>query len=170
MTLDEKIQASKFWKISLAIQRWILFISNMAVIITLMAVVLSRQIFHYNILGYSEVLIIAAFWMYFIGSSYAAWEDSHIKADVLNQFVSDRNKLILKTVSKIIEIIVSVPFIYFAGEMLVFDIETRQSTIDLGVPLAVIQSAIFICFVLMTFYSLVYVMRNIHMLKNLKDK
>ncbi|MDR3165395.1 MAG: TRAP transporter small permease [Synergistaceae bacterium] len=167
MTLNEKIQASKPWNYILTIQRVILFIATAVVIITLMVVVLARRLFHVNILGYGELLVAAAFWMYFIGSAYAGWEESHIKADMMSLFVkSERVKLKIGIAAKTVEVLVSIPIIYLAYEMLVFDVETKQSTIDLDIPMVFIQSAMLICFVLMTFYSVVYILRDLGKLKN----
>jgi TRAP-type C4-dicarboxylate transport system permease small subunit len=137
------------------------------VVATLFAVVLCRHIFHYNFLGYNEIIIIAAFWMYFIGSSYAAWEESHINADILSQFLPERGKVILGIITKIAQIIIGVPLIYLTYKMLYFDFKTNPATLDLGIPLAFPQSAMMICFVLMTFYSCVYLVRDIYKLKKM---
>jgi TRAP-type C4-dicarboxylate transport system permease small subunit len=167
VTLNEKIQTSKLWNYLLTAQRVILFIATTVVIMTLMVVVLARRLFYVNILGYGELLVVAAFWMYFIGSAYAGWEESHIKADMMSLFVkSERVKLKIGIAAKTVGVLIGIPIIYLAYEMLVFDVETNQSTIDLGIPMAFIQSAMLICFVLMAFYSIVYILRDLEKLKN----
>jgi TRAP-type C4-dicarboxylate transport system permease small subunit len=167
MTLDEKIQNSKIWKVLLAIQKTIMVVSTVCVVATLLAVVLGRHIFHYNFLGYNEIIVIAAFWMYFIGSSYASWEESHINADILGQFLPERKKAILGVFTKIIQVIIGIPLIYLSFQSLVFDIKANPTTLDLGIPLAFPRSAMLICFVLMTFYSGVYAVRDIYKLKKM---
>ncbi len=165
MGFVEKISESKLWKLLLSIQRLVMVVSTVTVVITLALVVLARHVFHYNFLGYNEVIIIAAFWMYFIGSAYGSWEESHITADILSQFVSAKSKIILGIISKIIQIVISIPMVYLAIQMLQFNLKMNPVTLDLQIPLAFPQSAILICFVLMIFYSMVYLMRDINALK-----
>ena len=114
MGFVEKISESKLWKLLLSIQRLVMVVSTVTVVITLALVVLARHVFHYNFLGYNEVIIVAAFWMYFIGSAYGSWEESHITADILSQFVSAKSKIILGIISKIIQIVISIPMVYLA--------------------------------------------------------
>jgi TRAP-type C4-dicarboxylate transport system permease small subunit len=142
-------------------------ISTATVVLTLLGVVICRHVLHYNFLGYAEVLVIAAMWMYFIGSSYGSWEESHINADIVSQFVSERTKTKLGIVSKIIQLLLGIPMIYLAYEMLLFNLQTNPVTVDLQVPMAFPQSAILISFVLMTFYCFIYVLRDIQKLKEM---
>jgi len=167
VSLDEKIQDSKFWEYLLLAQRPIMVISTVTVIVTLVGVVLSRHVLHYNFLGYNEVIVVAAIWMYFIGSACGSWEESHINADILSQFVSGRTKIKLSIISKTIQVLIGIPMIYLAGEMLHFDFRTNPVTLDLQIPLAFPHAAIFISFVLMTFYSAIYIFREINKLKKI---
>jgi TRAP-type C4-dicarboxylate transport system permease small subunit len=167
MTLDEKIQNSKIWKGLLVLQKIVMAVSTVSVVATLMAVVLCRHVFHYNFLGYNEIIVVSAMWMYFIGSSYASWEETHINADILSQFLSERKQLILGIVTRTIQILIGLPLVYLAFQMLVFDFRNNPITLDLEIPLIFPQSAIFICFVLMTFYSCVYIVRDFYKLKRM---
>jgi TRAP-type C4-dicarboxylate transport system permease small subunit len=163
----EAIENSKFWKFLLIAQKVIMVISTVTVVLTLLGVVISRHVLNYNFLGYPEVLVIAGIWMYFIGSSYGSWEESHINADIVSQFVSEKTKLKLRIAAKIAQVIIGIPMVYLAYEMVMFDIEMNPTTIDLQVPLAFPHSAILISFSLMTFYSFVYILRDINELKEM---
>ena len=140
-------------------------ISTVSVVLMLGVVVVARYVLHVNVLGYDEIILVGAYWMYFIGASYAMWEESHIRADMLGAVLSPRHNLILGIVVKIIQVILGLPLIYLAYEMLAFDLQTKPSTIDWGIPYLIPQSAIFFGYIVMTFYSFVYVMRDIHRLK-----
>jgi TRAP-type C4-dicarboxylate transport system permease small subunit len=50
---------------------------------------------------------------------------------------------------------------------LAFDFRTNPITLDLEIPLAFPQSAILISFALMTFYSCVYIVRDVNKLKKM---
>ncbi len=170
MNISERIQAAKFWAIMLKIERVIMVAATASVVTTLVFVVLGRHIFHYNFLGYTEILVLSAFWMYFIGASYGSWEESHITADIMSQFVGERAKILLSIVSKTIQVILGLPMTYLSFEMLLFDIKTQQVTVDLEIPLLLNHAPIFIGFALMTFYALVYVVRDIYRLKDFDIK
>lgn len=55
--------------------------------------------------------------------------------------------------------------VYLAIKMLSFNLKMNPVTLDLQIPLAFPQSAILISFVLMIFYSMVYLIRDINALK-----
>ena len=151
-------------------ERFIEFVSSFVVISTLTLVVLGRHIFHYTFLGYTEILVLAAFWMYFIGASAGSCDESHITADILSQFVGERAKLKLGLFSKFVQVVIGIPLIMLSWGMLKFDIQTGQTTVDLEIPLLYSQAPILVGFTLMTFYAFVYFIRDIFRLKNLKDE
>ncbi len=165
MYLEERIQQSLFWAWLLKIQRFLMVVSTVSVVLMLGVVVVARYVLHVNVLGYDEIILVGAYWMYFVGASYAMWEESHIGADMLSALLSPRHNLILAIVVKIIQVVMGLPLIYLAYEMLVFDLQAKPSTIDWNIPYFIPQSAIFVGYVIMTFYSFVYVMRDIHRLK-----
>ncbi len=68
--------------------------------------------------------------MYFYGSAYGSWEESHITADILSQFVSAKSKIILGIISKIIQIVISIPMVYLAIQMLQFNLKMNPVTLD----------------------------------------
>lgn len=107
--------------------------------------------------------------MYFIGASYGSYEESHITADILSQFVGEKSQLKLAIFSKCVQAVVGLPLIYLSFEMLQYDIKTQQATVDLEIPLLWSQAPIFIGFTLMTFYALVYIVRDVYKLKNFAE-
>lgn len=170
MNIAERIMQTHVWKWLINAERFVEFVSSAVVIITLTLVVLGRHIFHYNFLGYTEILVLAAFWMYFIGASAGSYEESHITADILSQFVGERTKLKLGLFSKFMQVIIGVPLIMLSWGMLKFDIQTGQTTVDLEIPLLYSQAPILIGFALMTFYAFIYIIRDIYRLRELKDE
>lgn len=165
VNIPERVMQSRLWKLLLILEKILMVVSSLCVIITLSLVVLGRHVLHYNFLGYTEILVLAAFWMYFIGASYGSYEESHICADILSQFVSDKSKLKLSIFSKVVQVVLSVPLIYLSFGMLMFDIKTDQMTVDLEIPLLYSQMPIFIGFTLMGFYALIYLIRDLIKLK-----
>lgn len=166
MYIEEKIQRSWLWGVLYKVQRFLMFVSTVSVVLMLGIVVVARYILHVNVLGYDEIILVGAYWMYFIGGSYAMWEESHIKADILSVFLSPRGNLKISILAKGIQVLLGIPLIYLAYEMLAFDWQANPTTVDWNIPLLIPQSAILIGYVLMTFYSVIYLMRDIHKLKD----
>ena len=166
MYIEDRIQQSILWVWLLKVQRFIMVLSTVSVVLMLGIVVVARYLLHVNVLGYDEIILVGAFWMYFIGGAYATWEESHIRADILNVFLSAKNNLIIGIVAKIFQVLLGIPLVYLAYEMLVFDVQAKPTTVDWNIPLLIPQSAIFFGYILMTFYSFVYLMRDVHKLKD----
>ena len=167
--ITDKLTQSSFWKLLATIEKLLLIISSLTVVITLCLVVLGRHVLHYAFLGYTEILVLAAFWMYFIGASYGSCEESHITADILSQFVGEKAKLKLSIFSKCVQVAVGIPLICLSFGMLQYDIKTQQATVDLEIPLLWSQAPIFIGFALMTFYAVIYIVRDIYKLKHFSE-
>lgn len=53
-------------------------------------VVFARYGLNADVFGYDEIVLVDSFWMYFIGASYAMYEGSHVKADILARLFSIR--------------------------------------------------------------------------------
>lgn len=168
MYIEERIQQSSAWDILLKIQRVVSVLATIVVVLVLGIVVVARYCFEVNVLGYDEIILVGAYWMYFIGSSYASWEESHVSADILYLIMTPKGILKLSLFSKFVQVVIGVPLIYLGYELIVWDIETNPVTIDWGIPLLVSQAAIFVGFILMTFYSFIYMLRDYHRLKDKK--
>jgi len=164
MYIEEKIQQSLLWKILLKIQRYILVFVTIVIVSVLGGVVITRYLLHVNFLGYDEIILVAAYWMYFIGSARASYEESHIAVNIIEQYLSPSTSLKVSIISKIIQFIIGIPLIYLAFEMLHWDIKANPTTSDWEIPLLIPQTAIMLGFILMTFYSFVYILRDYHKL------
>ena len=166
MYLEDRIQQSKAWNVLLAFQRFVSACTTVVVVLVLGIVVVARYIFEMNVLGYDEIIMVAAYWMYFIGSSYASWEESHVAADILFQISSPKAQLSLSIFSKSCQVLLGFPLIYLAYDLIKWDWIANPMTIDWGIPLIIPQASIFVGFILMTFYSFVYILRDYHKLKD----
>lgn len=156
---------TKMWDWLLFIEKTLMVISSIGVVLILTAVVVCRHIFAVAFIGYTEVLTLCAFWIYFIGAAYASYENTHIGADIVGQFASPKTKLKLDIFSRMVQIIIGIPIMALGIDMLRFDIVTKQVTVDLKIPLLWSQMPVFIGFTLMTFYAVVYIIRDYYLLK-----
>lgn len=170
MYLEDKIQATRIWEIMLIIQRFLAALSTVIVVFELGIVVVCRYILEINVLGYDEIILIGAYWMYFIGSSYATWEESHVSADVLSIFVSEKTRRKLSLFSKFVQVIVGIPMVYLSFDLVLWDISIDPRTIDWGIPYLIPHMGIFVGFIMMLFYNVVYLIRDYHRVKDFKGQ
>lgn len=87
-------------------------------------------------------------------------EESHIRADVLNLFLSPSKTILLGVFTYLIQFICGLILIYLSYDMIMFDIATNPTTIDWNIPLVIPRFAILVGFILMTFYSFIYLLRD----------
>jgi len=169
MYLEDRIQNSWTWDAMLKLQRFLAAVSTVIVVFELGIVVVCRYIFEINVLGYDEIILIGAYWMYFIGSSYATYEESHVSADVLSIFVSEKTRHKLALFSKAVQVLVGIPLFYLSFDLVRWDIQIDPRTIDWGIPYLIPHMGIFVGFLIMLFYNGVYLLRDFHRVKDFKE-
>ena len=91
----KKIDAITEW-----IANWILVISGIAVCFLIFAGSFMRYVMHMYFYGSEELILVAAFWMYFIGSAMAAKHGTQIKAEMLGMFIKSRKALGIANIIK----------------------------------------------------------------------
>ena len=153
--LPPKLGATIRWL--LKIKSAFLMISTFILALTFFLVVVLRYGLETDLFAYEEWLLPMCFWLFFIGSAVGTYEDSQIKADILeSRFKNPRFIWWRKVALTSFELIVTLFLVYYAVEMLIDEIETYpnwQATIALRIPFFVPRFGIFLGFVFMAFYS-----------------
>ncbi len=75
------------------ISNWLLVISGVAVCLLIFAGAVCRYVFKTDFYGSEELILAAAFWLYFFGSAMAARKDEQIKAEMLGMFIKNQKAL-----------------------------------------------------------------------------
>lgn len=144
------------------VMRAILITCNLAIMLIVVASFLSRYLFSFDLYGAEEFLLIAAFWLYFIGAAYGSYEKSHIEADFIQSMFGDNLVTrILGYLRDLIELGVLLVLTYWSWLLIDFAIERWPVTPGWKIPLLVPQSAILVGFTLMTFHASVHFWRRI---------
>ena len=78
-----KFENTGFWKVLKCLIEWLMIIcsvgcSGVIIISTIMRYFLTK-----NWYGSDEIILMFAFWLYFMGAAYGSYENSHIKADIV---------------------------------------------------------------------------------------
>lgn len=142
----------------------------MIMLILLSLVVFFRYVFYADIYGYDEFLLVSAFWMYFFGATYSMYEGTHVKADIVGMLLSPRSRFRLKIVADVIQIAVSVILTILAFNLVRRAAETWQVSAVWNIPFLLYQLPIFLGFLMMTFYMILEMMKDIYNLKSIETR
>ena len=152
----------KLWDFLLSAQKFILFLSSIAIVLGISLQVFFRYVLEINLFGMEEVIIIFAFWLYFIGASYGTYEKSHISADIVTVYIKNKSlQAIMKMIVSIITLILCLLFTYWSVDFFMWGIEQGATSTSLHIPMTIPQSSIFIGFILMSFYLIVHFIQDL---------
>jgi TRAP-type C4-dicarboxylate transport system permease small subunit len=151
-----KLEKTAFWKALTKFLRAGLIITSCLVTLITFAAVITRAL-NINFLGYEEILIICAFWLYMLGTAYGSYEDSHIKADVIVVMMPDgRTKSLLAIIRNTLSLVLGFIFFLWAFQLFNWTIEMGNKTPVWRIPMTVSQSSLLFGLTFATFYNLVY--------------
>lgn len=144
------------------IQKVILLVSSLLLVISLGTTVLLRYIFKTDLFGLEELVIVPGFWLYFLGAAYGTRDDSHIKADLVNEFIKNRNTVgIIKIITMSITLITCLIMTIWGFDFLVWSYSSGAKSPALNIPHYISQASVFIGFLLMSLYFLSNLIKEI---------
>lgn len=128
--------------------------------------VLLRYVFHSDLYGYEEIVVIFAFWLYFIGGSYGSYTRTHITADVVSVYVPDgKLKGFLCVTSSLITFLWSSFMAYWGFDFFMYGITEGAVTPVWRLPMAISYSGVFLGLLMMSVYFLVDLIADIRVLR-----
>lgn len=154
--MDNKLERTAFWKGLAKFLRAGLIISSILVTLITFAAVITRAL-NVNFLGYEEILIICAFWLYMLGTAYGSFEDSHIKADVIVVMMPEgRTKTLLALIRNTLSLILGIIFLGWAFQLFQWTVIMENKTPVWRIPMTVSQSSLLFGLFVASFYHAVY--------------
>jgi len=157
----DRLKASSFWKVLLSIQKLILFITTCVMVGILGVVVLFRYALKLDFFGFDEIVMISAFWMYFIGSSYAMEKREHVRADILERILPLKGKKTLRIISGTIQTLVAIEAMRLSISYIINGFKIWPTTSAWNLPMVTSMAAVTVGFVLMAFYVIVQFLEEI---------
>ena len=125
-----------------------------------------RYILGVNFGGSEELVLFAAFWFYFTGSSLAYRDDSHINADMTSLlFKSEKAKKRMAVVKYAVSMVIAIVATAWAFQFVSWSFELWPTTPIYKLPLALSRLSIIISFILMSIYVLIHLIRSVAILK-----
>lgn len=161
MSKSFDLTQSKGWKGLSEIIRWLMIACSVISTGCMVYSVILRYVFKGNFYGSDEVIMLFAFWLYFMGAVYGSYENSHIKADLLNVYIKNmRKKDAVALLGQILTIVVNTIVLVWAIRYFGAEIAKGGLSTGLKIPLVIPKSAVFFGFLLMEFYHVVYFIKN----------
>lgn len=148
------------WVALLKIQRLIMVLAVCISTTAVFTEVILRYFFKTSFVGIEELAAYVAFWMYFIGASYGAYERSHIKAELTHLvFGNSLNYARCRAVTSFISFAASAYILPWAYDYLVWGVvrgeQSRSTLLGNTYPVVFFQVSILIGLCLMCLYFLV---------------
>jgi len=158
----KKIEETKLWKITLKLERFIIILTSWLCVLTIVLAVILRYIFHTDLYGIEEFLIIFAFWLYFMGAAYGAYEKSHIRADIISVFLKNQKLVKLFSILELsISTLACAILTLWGFKYLLWGLQKGARSSGWRIPLVIPQSSILIGFLLMCIYFFVHLIKAI---------
>lgn len=157
----EAFKRSPIWKFLVQLQRWLVIASSIFVMLIMCVEVLLRYVFKSDLYGIEEIVVIAAFWLYLIGSSYGVYDKSHVKADLIPQMLSKKVQVLLNVIVRLIMFVLCCLFTFWAIGMIGHSLKYMPRTTGLGIPIAISQFSVLLGYFLMAFYSIIYFLEDL---------
>lgn len=136
----------------LQMQKVILLLSSLLIVLGLGITVTMRYFIKTDFFALEELLIIPAFWLYFIGASYGAHEKYHVIVDFINTYASKRIAEIVQLFTVIVTVIVSVIMTVWAFDHVMWSFQSGSKSSAWKIPLYIAHSSVLVGFLLMTIY------------------
>lgn len=135
--------------------RWVLFILMTSIVVLVVVQVFLRYVLKSSLMGIEEVLLFPAIWVYFIGAANASMEGSQIKANILDVYIKDEKLFFLeRLVMSLLSSGIVLWLTYWGYDYFTYSIHAWKKTASLYVPLFYGESAVFICLVMISVFTL----------------
>lgn len=156
--LDKFLQFRKSpaWRFLKWLQELLIVICATVSTLIFVVEVVIRYVLKIDFLGYDELVLLFASWLYFIGGSYAMYKKEHISADMLPLFLKGRKLQCSHAVVDWVVFAITLVLAIWGVDFFLYAMSRTANTTVWKIPLLVSQSALPVGYILMAFYSLVY--------------
>ncbi len=153
-----------FWKLLHKTIKWLMIAASVISTTCMVYAVIKRYLFKGNFYGSDEIIMLFAFWLYFMGAAYGSFENSHIKADLLNVYIRNmRVKDGVNLLAQVLTVAVNTIILIWATRYFSTEIRRWGLSTALKIPLVIPKSSVFFGFLMMEFYHMFYLLRDLYL-------
>lgn len=123
--------------------------------------VVTRYVLEIPVMGLEETLVYPTMWLYILGAVNASREDTHIKANVLEIFLStERAQTILAIIGEVISLIIGIWLLTWAWDFTQYSFRIWKESPTLYIPTFYSDLALCVGMILMMIYTSVHLIRH----------
>ncbi|TCP44221.1 TRAP transporter small permease [Rhodovulum marinum] len=132
--------------------------------------VITRYVLEIPVMGLEETMLYPTLWLYILGAVNASRENSHIRANVLEIFLSTRlQHIVLAILGEIISLIVGFWLLYWAWDFTRYSWRVWKESPTLYIPTFYSDVALVVGLALMMAYTAMHLWRHIRSLGGAED-
>lgn len=151
---------SKLNKILITVFSVVIALGSIALTCIIAGAAAARYVFKTNFYGYEEIAVLVAFWLYFSGAAYGAYNNTHVSADVVDAyFPESRVKRLLTFLRWLVTVCICGLFTFYGYGFFEFgfvgplgNFQFLPTSMVWRIPLWTSYSAIFIGLIFMEVY------------------
>lgn len=135
MNTNFSLRETVIWDLLLKCMKMTLIICSVVSTGCILLAMIMRYIFQSNFYGSDEIILLFAFWLYFMGAAHGSYEDSHIKADLLNMYIKNMSmKDALNLVAQALTVAVNCILLLWSFDSLRWILKKMPLTTALKIP------------------------------------
>ncbi|WP_170763331.1 TRAP transporter small permease [Ruegeria lacuscaerulensis] len=116
--------------------------------------VITRYVLEIPVMGLEESLLYPTLWLYMLGAVNASRENTHIRANVLEIFLStERQHQVLAVIGEVISLIVGIWLTSWAWDFTTYSMRVWRESPTLYLPTFYVDVALFVGLVLMMIFT-----------------
>lgn len=152
------------WNAILNAIRFLIFLCAAVALVVMVASVFMRYVMHMDFFGYEDVLMLFVIWMYYLGATYATYEETHIKGDMMSHLFKTPKAKKFYNISIYAFAVVCMAFwMKWGFGYVTWNFSTGGTTSALKIPLVASQIAIYVGICGLFFFSVLHLIRYIMM-------
>jgi len=133
-----------------------ILLNILALAILVFIQVLMRYVFRSPLMGIEELCYFPSTWLYLFAAVYASSEKSHLYARVLEIFLKDKKTVyLLRAFAAVVTTPILMWLTYWGYDLLKYSLRVEKETDTLFIRWTLAEGAVFVCFALMLFYTIV---------------
>lgn len=127
--------------------------------------VITRYVLEIPVMGLEESLLYPTLWLYMLGAVNASRENTHIRANVLEIFLStERQHQVLAVIGEVISLIVGIWLTTWAWDFTKYSVRVWRESPTLYLPTFYVDVALFVGLVLMMIFTVWHLLMHLRAL------
>jgi TRAP-type C4-dicarboxylate transport system permease small subunit len=119
--MPDEAKRNLFDKIMVGAFSVILVVNSLLMTLLITGAAVCRYVLKINFIGYDEIAVLIAFWLYFMGSAYGAYNNSHVTADIVNAYFPDNfARRVLQVLRWLVTCVACGLFVYYGFDYFKF--------------------------------------------------